>query len=202
MAKKAKKKLRKHAKRLRRHTHAQYVALRNNEDRLIGERFTALLFASSFLAVVWATGDSIGEWGRLAVAFFGLVVTILIWRMNFRSAQAADDWRSLAIEEERRIYFAWYSAKIDFSGGPYGLRMEKDQKRGRSTLERAWRRLRWPGLGHTNVLSAFFVPIILAFWWIFAIVYTFHHEFETVHRHEVTDSIDNEADQTTPNHPD
>lgn len=187
MAKKAKKKLRKRTQALRRHTHAQYVALRNNEDRLIGERFTALLFASSFLAVVWATGDSIGVWGRLAVASFGLVVTILIWRMNFRSAQAAENWRNLANEEEKLIY----GRKAEFSKGPYGRRMELDERQGRSCVERVWRILRWPGLGRTNGLSAFFVPMILTFWWTFAIVYTSFHDFEVPHIHKVVDLHDN-----------
>ena len=188
-------------KKLRRHTHAQYVSLRNNEDRLLGERFTVLLLAASFLGVVWGTADSIDLWGRLAVASTGLVITLLIWRMNFRGAQAADDWRRLAIEEEKELYGP-HPNKADLSNGPYGLRVAKDRKRSRSIIELGLRFLGWPGLGRTNALSAFWIPLILAAWWGFAIWYTVHHDFDVAHSHEVTDSTDSEAAQTTPNHPD
>ena len=163
-------------KKLRMHTHAQYVALRDNEDRLIGERFTALLFASSFLAVVWGTADSIGVWGRLGVAALGLVITLLIWRMNYRGAEAAQDWRRHAIALERRLY-GRHPRNKRFSKGPYGLRMVEDGERRHSTIERAWRLLRWPGLGGTNALSAFYVPLTLVCWWIFAILYSFSHDW-------------------------
>ena len=194
-------------RRLLRHTHAQYVALRDNEDRLIGERFTALLFASSFLAVVWATGDSLGLWGRLAVAALGLIITLLIWRMNFRGAQAAEDWRSLAIEEEKELY-GHHPCHADLSSGPYGRRVAKDQDRGdASCWEKIIRKplevlsFQHTDFGRTNIVTAWFVPLVLVLWWTFAMVYTFHHEFKVTHAHEVTDSVGSEADQTTPNHP-
>ena len=167
------------------HTHAQYVALRDNEDRLIGERFTALLFASSFLAVVWATGDSLDLWGRLAVAALGLVVTLLIWRMNFRGAQAAEDWRSLAIEEEEHLY-GQHPHNANLSNGPYGRRIAEDWSRGEASC---WEKIiRKPleilsfqhtDFGRTNIVTAWFVPLILTFWWVFAVVYTCIHEWPT-----------------------
>lgn len=150
------------------HTHAQYVALRNNEDRLIGERFTALLFASSFLAVVWSSADSIGWEGRLIIALLGLFLTLLIWRMNFRSAEAAQDWRALANEEEKLLYGSEHDGS-GHSKGPYGLRMTKDDKRADSEMERLFHKLDRPGMGSTNVISAFWVPVLLYHWWLVAI---------------------------------
>ena len=169
---------RKLSRKLQRHTHAQYVALRNNEDRLLSDRFIALIFASSFLAVVWATGDQIGIWGRLSVASIGLLVTLGMWWVTLRAARAGEDWRRLAILEEQWIYGP-YIPNAKLSMGPYGLRQVEDQASGRSVLKRSLYKLLFLfgmldklGLGRTNIVSAFWIPLFLAAWWTFAIVYT------------------------------
>lgn len=204
MAKKAKKA----NKKLQMHTLAQYVALSNNEDRLIGERSIALVFAASFLAVVWAADGPFGLEVRLAVAILGLLVTLMLWRVIFRGAQAAQDWRDFAIKEEKQLYFGRYVWKPALSLGPYGLRTERDENRNRGPIDqllygrrRPYGCRKRPVLGRTNVWSALLIPLILVFWWIFAIAYTVHHDFEVTHTHEVTDSVESEVDQTTPDHP-
>ena len=192
-------------KKLRRYTLTQYVALHNNENRLLSERSIALVFLSSFLSVVWVVDSPIGWEVRLAAAFLGLLVTLMLWRVIFRSAQAAEDLRSLAIEEEKLIYFGWDPARTEFLAGTYRLRRERDLEREHSTLERIFRSFGRPGLGDTNVWSAFWIPLILTFWWLFAIAYTFYHDWDVVPTHvevEVNVSVDNEADQTPPDHPD
>ena len=160
----------------RKHTHNVYVGLRNNEDRIIGERTIALVFASGFLALVWAARSDIDWEGQLSVALLGLLVTVLMWRMNFRSAQAAQDWWILAIKEEKRLY-GHHPEHKDLSVGPYGLRQALDRNRNQSSCLEQFIRgvivffsLGRRDFGHANLVNAWCVPLVLTSWWTFAVV--------------------------------
>ena len=162
----------------RKHTHNVYVDLHNNEDRIIGERTIALVFASGFLALVWTTRSEIDWGGQLSVALLGLLVTLLMWRTNFRGAEAARDWREFAIKVEKRLY-GRHPVHKDLSVGPYGRRQARDRDRNSTSCwERFIRRVFTilsvgdKGMGPTNIVNAWCVPFVLAIWWIFAIVYT------------------------------
>ena len=166
--------------RLRRHTHAQYVALHSNEDRLLAERFIALIFAASFMAVVWAAGN-FGLEGRLSVATVGLIVTVGMWWVTFRAAQSAEDWRRLAIEEEQQIYDC--DDDMELSNGPFGRKLAGNPNPDTSTLTQvlddALSQLLYLGgalsgirLGRTNIVSALWIPLALVGWWAFAIYYS------------------------------
>ena len=160
----------------RKHTHNVYVDLHNNEDRIIGDRTIALVFASGFLALVWASRSEIDWEGQISVALLGLFVTLLMWRTNIRGAQAVQDWRYLANEEEKRLY-GCHPDHDDLSNGPYGLRQARDRDRNQSSC---WERfirsviivisLGHRDLGHSNLVNSWLVPFVLALWWVFAIV--------------------------------
>lgn len=150
------------------------VTLMNHADHLIAQRFYALLFVTSFLAVAWVSADGgSAEWVRPTIAIGAILLTALVWRINYVAVDTLSHYRSLAVSVERSLFGEHPGDPcVDFSVEPLGLhRFAVEKKppfgpRSRLTdhLLHGHRRL-----GAPNTVMGRLVPIVLVLLWSLAL---------------------------------